>query len=162
MVLRQDAPPTLAELLQATDRNEGRAGPGRGKAGTQAAPAFIDAPPTLAELVIDAYGAGEIELEPADEQKSQKFILPGGKYYSLATVARFLGWVKPSDGQATRGCREAFDAYGAGEIALAAPEPVHGMKATYDLPGGKSYSLATVARFLGWVTRRSGSSGCPR
>ena len=37
--------------------------------------------------------------------------LPGGKLYTLGTLARFLGWVKPSDGQATRGCREAFDAW---------------------------------------------------
>ena len=31
--------------------------------------------------------------------------------YSLATVARFLGWIKPSDGQATHACRTAFDTY---------------------------------------------------
>jgi len=48
--------------------------------------------------------------------------------------------------------------YGAGEIELEAPEPVHGMKATYDLPGGKSYSLATVARFLGWVKPSGGQA----
>jgi len=29
------------------------------------------------------------------------YVLPGGKTYSLATVARFLGWIKPSDQHAT-------------------------------------------------------------
>jgi len=62
--------------------------------------------------VIDAYAAGEITLEAVSAKpNTPEFHLPGGKCYSLATVARFLGWVKPSDGQATRGCREAFDAY---------------------------------------------------
>ena len=51
--------------------------------------------------VIDAYGAGEIDLEAVDAEHShQTFRLPDGKRYSLATIARFLGWVKPSDGQA--------------------------------------------------------------
>ena len=61
--------------------------------------------------VIDAYERGEIEL-PAVESKTSNtgtYHLPGGKRYSLATVARFLGWVKPSDGQAT---------YEGGEIKL--------------------------------------------
>jgi N6-adenosine-specific RNA methylase IME4 len=43
----------VGELLQASDRNEGRPGPGRGKAGTPAAPALSSAPPTLADLGID-------------------------------------------------------------------------------------------------------------
>ena len=29
-----------------------------------------------------------------------------------SAVAHFLGWVTPSDGQATHACRTAFDAYG--------------------------------------------------
>jgi ParB/Sulfiredoxin domain len=63
--------------------------------------------------VVDAYARGEIELEAINPQHAggAVFTLPGGKVYSLATVARFLGWVKPSDGQATRACRQAFDAY---------------------------------------------------
>ena len=39
--------------------------------------------------MVEAYQRGEVELEVADEQKSQKFSLPGGKYYSLATIACF-------------------------------------------------------------------------
>jgi hypothetical protein len=67
---------------------------------------------TLA-AVIEAYDRGEIELEPIDPKHpgGQVFTLPGGKVYSLATVARFLGWVKPSDGQATSACRSAFQSY---------------------------------------------------
>ena len=63
--------------------------------------------------VVGAYERGEIELEPVDPKtnSSVTYALPGGKAYSLATVARFLGWVKPSDGQATNACRAAFDAF---------------------------------------------------
>ncbi len=62
--------------------------------------------------VIEAYGRGEIELEaPAEGHGQQKYSLPGGKLYTLATVARWLNWVKPSDRQATNACRNAFDAY---------------------------------------------------
>lgn len=63
--------------------------------------------------VVEAYGRGEVELEAvaADGPRAGNVILPGGKIYNLATVARFLGWVKPSDGQATNACRQAFDAY---------------------------------------------------
>ena len=113
-----------------------------------------DAPPTLAELVIDAYAAGEIELEqPEASGKGAPVItLPGGKVYNLATVARFLGWVKPSDGQATRGCRAAFDAYATGEIELAAVDPKTRKDAIYHVPGGVgTYTCLTVAKFLGWT-----------
>lgn len=63
--------------------------------------------------VVEAYSSGEIDLEAVDAQYGRKgaYDLPGGKSYSLATIARFLGWVKPSDGQATSACRIAFDAY---------------------------------------------------
>jgi len=65
--------------------------------------------------VIEAYGKGEIELEPVTDNshviKGQIYHLPGGKRYTLGTVARFLNWIKPSDGQATKACRLAFDAY---------------------------------------------------
>jgi hypothetical protein len=63
--------------------------------------------------VVEAYDRGEIDLESvsADTGKPFVYLLPGGKRYSLATVARFLGWVKPSDRQATSACRRAFDAY---------------------------------------------------
>ena len=63
--------------------------------------------------VIEAYGRGEIELEAPDETFNERGVyrFPGGKRYSLATVARFLGWVKPSDGQAKMASRVAFDAY---------------------------------------------------
>jgi len=62
---------------------------------------------------IEAYGRGEIELEFVESHgaNQQKYSLPGGKRYNLSTVARFLGWVKASNGQATRSCRIAFDAY---------------------------------------------------
>jgi hypothetical protein len=47
--------------------------------------------------VVEAYGRGEIELDqPRKEDAGQRQVLPGGKTYTLATVARFLGWVKPS------------------------------------------------------------------
>lgn len=62
--------------------------------------------------VIEAFDRGEIELEAVAAGRNEKpFNLPSGKLYSLATVARFLGWVKPSDGQATNACRVAFDGY---------------------------------------------------
>jgi ParB-like nuclease domain len=61
--------------------------------------------------VVDAYGRGEIELEPVHPEAPATQVLPSGKTYNLATVARFLGWIKPSDGQATAACRLAFDAY---------------------------------------------------
>jgi hypothetical protein len=63
--------------------------------------------------VVEAYQRGEVELGGVPEQTEKAYIyaLPGGRAYSLATVARFLGWVKPSDGQATSACRTAFDAF---------------------------------------------------
>lgn len=62
---------------------------------------------------IEAFGKGEIELPAVDPKHpgGQAVTLPAGKVYSLATVARFLGWIKPSDQQATNACRLAFDAY---------------------------------------------------
>ena len=62
--------------------------------------------------VIEAYGRGEIELEAVDPKTNtgQVHAFPGGKAYTLATVARFLRWTK-SDGQATEACRRAFEAY---------------------------------------------------
>ena len=61
----------------------------------------------------EANAKGEIELEAVDPKtaKSQIYGLPGGKPYTLGTVARFLNLVTPSDGQATKACRVAFDAY---------------------------------------------------
>ena len=63
--------------------------------------------------MVEAYGRGEIELEDPPEGKGSGYLhfLPGGKKYSLATIARFLGWIRPSDGQATNPLRHAFDAY---------------------------------------------------
>lgn len=69
--------------------------------------------------VIGAYERGEIELPPVETdgyggaRQVYKLDLPDGKSktYTLGTVARFLNWVKPSDGQATSACRQAFDAY---------------------------------------------------
>lgn len=63
--------------------------------------------------VVDAYGRGEIDLEAVDPKtnKAQVHAFPNGKAYSLPTIARFLGWIKPSTGQATHACRSAFDAY---------------------------------------------------
>jgi len=54
-------------------------------------------------------GGGEIELESpqAGGKGSPVVTLPGGKVYSVGTVARFLGWMKPSDGQATNACRSS-------------------------------------------------------
>jgi len=67
--------------------------------------------------VIEAYGRGEIELEEVDRVHAggRSYDFPGGKSYSLGTVARFLGWVKPSDGQATNSCRIAFYSYQKGK-----------------------------------------------
>ena len=63
--------------------------------------------------VVEAYAKGEIVLKPVDPStnKTQIYALPGGKAYTLSTIASFLNWVKPSDGQATRACRLAFDAF---------------------------------------------------
>jgi len=63
--------------------------------------------------VVDAYARGDIELDAVDSKTNASAIyaLPAGKAYSLATVARFLGWIKPSNGQATSACALAFDAY---------------------------------------------------
>lgn len=66
--------------------------------------------------VVEAYARGEIELDPpAPGNKGggnqPTYNLPGGKLYSLATVARFLHWTKPSTGQATSACALAFEGY---------------------------------------------------
>jgi hypothetical protein len=45
-----DAERKMGQMLQVSERAKNRFGPGRGKAGNQAAPAFPDAPPTLDEL----------------------------------------------------------------------------------------------------------------
>jgi ParB-like nuclease domain len=47
--------------------------------------------------VIEAYGRGEIELEPVDPKTNTAYIYyaaPSGAAYTLSTVAAFLGWVK--------------------------------------------------------------------
>lgn len=64
--------------------------------------------------VIEAYGADEIALEVPEDLRGGK----GGVYktqlqdkpYTLPMVARFLGWVQ-ADGQPTRNCRIAFEAW---------------------------------------------------
>lgn len=64
--------------------------------------------------VIDAWGRDEITLEGVDPKTNKAHIqhaLPAGKAYTLSTVARYLGWIKKSDGNATLACRTAFDAY---------------------------------------------------
>jgi hypothetical protein len=55
----------------------------------------------------------KIVLEPVDVKtnRTQTYALTGDKAYTLSTIARFLNWVNPSDGQATRACRLAFDAF---------------------------------------------------
>src|SRR5215471_4747405 len=79
---------------------------------------------TLA-AVIEAYGRGEIELEAVTTvRKEAQYVLPGGKTYSLGTVARFLGWIKKSDHQATTACRVAFEAYLLRESADSAIESI--------------------------------------
>jgi hypothetical protein len=63
---------------------------------------------------VEAYGRGEIELEPVPETTNRKVIyqaFPSGNAYTLGSIARFLRWTKPNDGQAITACREAFDAY---------------------------------------------------
>lgn len=75
--------------------------------------------------VIEAYGRGEIELPPVAKDGPRGETLPSGKVYSLATVARFLGWVKPSNNQATSACIAAFRTYhnkAAVKIAKMLPE----------------------------------------
>ena len=66
--------------------------------------------------VVEAYGAGDIELEPVprDTRKDLIYEVTGvtsSKPYTLATISRFLGWVNPSDGKASHSCRSAFDLY---------------------------------------------------
>lgn len=62
--------------------------------------------------VIEAYGAGEIELEPVspDTRKSDIYVVADATTYSLPTVAKFLGWLQ-RDGRPTRNCRIAFEAW---------------------------------------------------
>lgn len=64
-------------------------------------------------VVIEAFGRGEIALKELSGHgaNQQQYSLPCGKHYSLAAIARFLGWIKPSNGQATSACAKAFDAY---------------------------------------------------
>jgi hypothetical protein len=67
--------------------------------------------------VVEAYGRGEIELEPVDPKTPKIAVFhvpPTGGTYSLGTVARFLRWTKKHKGQIpepTNACRLAFDAY---------------------------------------------------
>ena len=68
--------------------------------------------------VIDAYGAGEIELKAVDPKtrKDAVYVTTGivTSQYTCQTVAAFLGWTnRASDGgvQPTRTCRIAFDAW---------------------------------------------------
>jgi len=66
--------------------------------------------------VIEAYGAGEIELEPVDPKtpKHTIYVAPGGATYTCQTIARFLGWTKrhgDDKDEPTRACRIAFDAW---------------------------------------------------
>lgn len=64
--------------------------------------------------VIEAYGAGEIELDAVHRETPKSGtheVVPGGKTYTLLTVARFLGWTKAAGTQATNSCRVAFDAW---------------------------------------------------
>jgi hypothetical protein len=49
---------------------------------------YIRSRPSLA--VIEAYGCGEIELERVHPEAPHKQVLPGGRTYTLMTVARFL------------------------------------------------------------------------
>jgi hypothetical protein len=79
---------------------------------------------------IEAFGRGEIELDQIapDTNKAHIHALPGGKAYTLSTVARFLGWIKPSDQQATNACRQAFDGYHdqIGDVLATLPETQRG------------------------------------
>ena len=52
--------------------------------------------------MVEAFGKGEVELEaiPAEGGRRDGVCTVRDKPYNLATIARFLGWVKPSDGQA--------------------------------------------------------------
>jgi len=93
-----------------------------------------DMRPTIETIraVIEAYGRGEIELEviTGHGANQQQYSLPSGKHYSLATVARFLNWVKNSDNQATTACRVAFDAYREEAASAEAIEQLGGKEAT--------------------------------
>lgn len=64
--------------------------------------------------VIEAYGAGEIELEvPTDLRGGSGGVYRSqvqSKPYTLPMVAKFLGWTDKS-GQPTRNCRIAFEAW---------------------------------------------------
>lgn len=69
--------------------------------------------------VIEAYGRGEIELEPvtpADTAGRRDGIYSAGnksddRQYTCLTVARFLNWTKADGTQASEACRRAFEAY---------------------------------------------------
>jgi len=73
--------------------------------------------------VIDAYGAGEIELKAVDRKTRKQDIhdLAGARSYTCMTVATFLNWLYKSEDtgetQPTRTCRIAFDAWHAQQQA---------------------------------------------
>jgi hypothetical protein len=91
---------------------------------------------TLA-AVIEAYGRGEIELEPVPPETHTNSIydvtgVTSSKNYSLLTVARFLGWIHPSDGRPTYACRYAFASYLERESTAKALESIPARQRTED------------------------------
>lgn len=107
--------------------------------------------------VIEAYGRGEIELEPVtapDRAGRRDGIYSAGnnseKPYTCLTVARFLGWTKAGGTQATNACRVAFDAWHAehrygvdvGKLVSKIPPEAQSTKATEQI----LTSVRTAAR----------------
>ena len=81
--------------------------------------------------VIDAYGAGEIELAAVHPETPKRHVyeVPGGAgTYTCLTVAQFLGWTVDQGQEPTRTCRIAFDAWHAQQTdaALSRDRPLIG------------------------------------
>ena len=96
---------------------------------------------------IEAYGRGEIELEAVEGKGAgqQMQSLPSGKLYNLAMVARFLGWVKPSNGQATVGLCPRLQSR-AGRVAQRSRANSHACSADFRASSAACSACATLRR----------------
>jgi len=61
-------------------------------------------------VVQESKDVTEQEMRDGDAGKRYE-VIPGGRSYTLTTIARYLNWIKPSNKEATNACRNAFNAY---------------------------------------------------
>jgi hypothetical protein len=113
--------------------------------------------------VIDAYGAGEIQLEAVDPKAPKGSIYVAGPVatYTCQTVARFLGWTNShgdQKDQPTRTCRIAFDAWHAQHQT-----GVNVAAYLQKIPANKQTTLATEAILTATkaATRQAKAAGLP-